>query len=157
METLGKHFRAITEAAFKRYGFAQADVVAHWADIVGSELAAHSMPERIRWPRQSGEQAQMQGGTLCIKAAPGRALELQYEASRIIGRINSFFGYAAIAKLKVTQSAESFTKPPPRPRLAEKPLCEQSLETFEDERLKAALTRLGRGVAAASRSSPQDK
>lgn len=157
METLGKHFRTLTEAAFKRYGFAQADVVAHWADIVGNDLAAHSAPERIRWPRQAGEQAQMQGGTLCIKAAPGRALELQYEASRIIGRINSFFGYAAIAKLKISQSATPFAQPPARLRLAEKPVCEQSLATLEDEELKAALTRLGRGIAAASRSSPQDK
>lgn len=157
METLGKHFRTLTEAAFKRYGFAQGDVVANWADIVGEDLAAHSAPERIRWPRQAGEEAQMQGGTLVIRAAPGRALELQYEASRIIGRINSFFGYAAIAKLKVTQSPLPFAKPPARPPLPEKPVCEQSLATLEDEGLKAALTRLGRGVAGSVRSSPQDK
>lgn len=157
METLGKHFRVLTEAAFKRYGFAQGDVVANWAEIVGDDLAAHSAPERIRWPKQSGEHTQMQGGTLCIRAAPGRALELQYEASRIIGRINSFFGYAAIAKVKVTQSAAPFERPAKRPELPEKPLCEQSLATLEDEGLKAALTRLGRGVAGASRSSPQDK
>jgi hypothetical protein len=157
METLGKHFRAITEAAFKRYGFAQGDVVAHWAEIVGADLAQHSAPERIRWPRQAGEQAQMQGGTLIIRAAPGRALELQYEALRIIGRINSFFGYAAVTKLKVTQSATPFHTPPARPTLPEKPLCEQSLATVEDEALKAALSRLGRGVAGATRSSPQDK
>ena len=57
METLSKHFREITKAAFARYGFAQADVVANWEAIVGPELAAVSAPERIRWPRGSGEQA----------------------------------------------------------------------------------------------------
>ena len=40
METLSKHFREITKAAFARYGFAQADVVANWDAIVGEELAA---------------------------------------------------------------------------------------------------------------------
>ena len=93
METLSKHIRDITKAAFARHGFAESDVVAHWAAIVGDELAAVSAPERIKWPRGSGETAQKQGGTLMIRAAPGRALELQYEASRIMARINSFFGY----------------------------------------------------------------
>jgi hypothetical protein len=67
---------------------------------VGEDLAAVSAPERIRWPRGAGEAQQMQGGTLVVRAAPGRALELQYEALRIIARINGYLGYGAIAKLK---------------------------------------------------------
>lgn len=157
METLAKHFRDITKAAFARYGFAESDVVAHWEAIVGEELAAVSAPERIKWPRGSGEAAQKQGGTLVIRAAPGRALELQYEASRLIARINSFFGYGAIASLKVMQAAELAKGRPKPPPLPEKPVCEQQLETLEDSPLKAALERLGRGIAGASRSSPQGK
>jgi hypothetical protein len=157
METLSRHFREITKAAFARYGFAQADVVANWEAIVGSDLAAVSAPERIRWPRGAGEEAQKQGGTLIIRAAPGRALELQYEASRIIARINSFFGHAAISGIKVMQGqglSERSGKPPPLP---EKPVCEQQLATLDESPLKAALERLGRGVAATARSSPQVK
>lgn len=156
METLSKHFRDITKAAFARYGFAAADVVANWEAIVGPELAAVSAPERIRWPRTAGEEERKQGGTLVIRAAPGRALELQYEASRITQRINSFFGYGAIGKIKVMQAAslpERRRGPPPLP---EKPVCEQQLAALEDGPLKAALERLGRGVAAV-RSSPQGK
>jgi hypothetical protein len=157
METLSKHFREITKAAFARYGFAQADVVANWEAIVGSDLAAVSAPERIKWPRGAGEQAQKQGGTLVIRAAPGRALELQYEASRIISRINSFFGYGAIAGLKVIQAQELPPRPAKAPPLAEKPVCEQQLASLDESPLKAALERLGRGVAGTSRSSPQGK
>ena len=157
METLAKHFRAITKAAFARYGFAEADVVANWEAIVGEALAAHSAPERIRWPRGAGEEAQKQGGTLVIRAAPGRALELQYEASRIIARINSFFGYGAIAKLKVLQAAELGQQRPAPPPIPEKPVCEQELASLEESPLKSALERLGRGVARGARSSPQGK
>ncbi len=156
METLSKHFREITKAAFARYGFAAADVVSNWEVIVGPELADVSAPERIRWPRGSGEQAQKHGGTLVIRAAPGRALELQYEASRIIQRINSFFGYGAVVQIKVMQGTELKSRrrfPPPLP---EKPICEQQLAGMEDGPLKDALERLGRGVAA-SQSSPQGK
>ncbi|MFO1131310.1 MAG: DciA family protein [Hyphomicrobiales bacterium] len=85
---------------------AQADVVANWDAIVGSDLAAVSAPERIVRPRGTGEEAQKQGGTLVIRAAPGRALELQGEASRIIAAINSFFGHGAVAQLKVMQAVE---------------------------------------------------
>lgn len=157
METLAKHFRDITKAAFARYGFAESDVVAHWAAIVGEDLAAVSAPERIKWPKGAGEAAQKQGGTLVIRAAPGRALELQYEASRIIARINSFFGYGAIATLKVMQAAELGQCPRKAAPLPEKSVCEQQLDTLEDSPLKAALERLGRGVAGSSRSSPQGK
>jgi hypothetical protein len=157
METLSKHFREITKAAFARYGFTQADVVANWAAIVGEELAAVSAPERIRWPRGSGEQAQRQGGTLVIRAAPGRALELQYEASRITSRINSFFGYGAVGQIKVMQAAELAKGRPKPPPLPEKPVCEQQVASVEDGPLREALERLGRGVASASRSSPQGK
>lgn len=156
METLSKHFREITKAAFARYGFAQADVVANWDAIVGGELAAVSAPERIRWPRGSGEEAQKQGGTLVIRAAPGRALELQYEASRIISAINSFFGYGAVAQLKVVQAVEIAGRPRTPPALPAKPVCEQAVSTVEDPSLREALERLGRGVARSS-SSPQGK
>jgi hypothetical protein len=157
METLAKHFREITKAAFARHGFAQADVVANWEAIAGSALADVSAPERIRWPRGSGEEARKQGGTLIIRAAPGRALELQYEASRIISAINSFFGYAAVAGIKVVQAADLARPRRPAPPLAEKPVCEQILASLDESPLKAALERLGRGVAAAGRSSPQGK
>ncbi len=156
METLSKHFREITKAAFARYGFAQADVVANWDAIVGEELAAVSAPERIKWPRGAGEEAQKKGGTLVIRAAPGRALELQYEASRIISRINSFFGYGAVASLKVMQAVELGRARPKPPVLPDKPVHEQELRTVEDPSLRDALERLGRGVAGA-RSSPQGK
>lgn len=156
METLSKHFREITKAAFARYGFAQADVVANWDAIVGEDLAAVSAPERIKWPRGSGEDARKQGGTLVIRAAPGRALELQYEASRIISRINSFFGYGAVAGLKVMPAAAFVLPRRKPPALPDKPVHEQDVNAVEDPSLRAALERLGRGVAG-SRSSPQGK
>jgi hypothetical protein len=157
METLTKHFREITRAAFARYGFGQADVVSHWAEIVGDDLAAVSAPERIRWPRGTAEEARRGGATLVIRAAPGRALELQYEASRILSRINSFFGYGAVSAVKVVQAQDLARGRPAHPSLPEKPVCEQQLATLEDGPLKAALERLGRGVAGSSKSSPQGK
>jgi len=56
----------------------------------------------------------------------------------------------------VMQASELLKAPPKRPPLADKPVREQELNKVEDPSLRAALERLGRGVAAAT-SSPQGK
>ena len=58
METLDKHFREITKAVFARYGFAHAELLRRWPEIVGSEMAQWCEPERIKYPRKSGDSAQ---------------------------------------------------------------------------------------------------
>ena len=158
MESLSKHFRAITRTAFARHGFAQADVVTNWNAIVGEDLAAISAPERIKWPRGVGEEAQKAGGTLVIRAAPGRALDLQYEASRITGRINSFFGYGAVVAIKVVQAGDwPAARPVPALKMTGKPVENPVLADIKDDQLRAALERLGESLARTGPSSPQDK
>ncbi len=157
METLTKHFRELTRSAFARYGFAQAELLARWPEIAGEELSQMSEPERIKWPRGLVDNAQRTGGTLIIRAAPGRGLELHYEVPRIIERLNRFFGYGAIASIKIVQAGSwPATGPAPLTDLPHKKLFEQSVAAIEDDGLRAALERLGVGVASA-RGSPQGK
>lgn len=156
MDTLGKHFREITKPVFERHGFGHGELLARWPEIVGEALAQHCEPKKIGWPRRPGEQAQKAGGTLHVIAAPGRALEVQYEAPRMIERINRFFGYGAIATVKITQGAlthrpvERLHPHPPAPRR-----LVEGLESVADEELKSALIRLAAGVASRRPSSPQ--
>lgn len=155
METLDKHFRNLTREAFARHGFAQAELVSNWADIVGTELAEVALPERIKWPRSPG--ATLSGGTLHLRVAPGRALEVSYAAPRIIERANAFLGFGAITAVKAVAAAswrESAAPPPPLPKNIP---GEQRLATIEDDELRDALHRLGAGIAARGRSSPQGK
>ena len=158
METLDKHFRALTKAAFDRFGFGQGELVARWPEIVGEGVAAYCEPEKIRWPRAAGEAARRAGGTLHITALPGRALDVQYEAPRLIERINRFFGFAAISNLKITQgpltrksAAEPAALPPAPARLT------APIHAVGDTALEEALTRLAAGVASRPPSSPQGK
>ena len=157
METLTKHFRELTRAAFARYGFAHAEVIARWPEIAGEELARVSRPMRIRWPQGAGADAQKRGGTLTIAAAPGRALELQYEVQHIIERINRFYGHGAIAAVKVVQSSGFPAVPRKPPATPGKTLPVQALAEIGDDGLKAALGRLGEAVAARPAGSPQGK
>jgi hypothetical protein len=100
--------------------------------------------------------AQKQGGTLVIRAAPGRALELQHEVPHLLDRINRYFGYGAVTAIKVVQSQTLKAKPaapaPDEPSIASPPL-----EGFEDEALRQALARLQAGISRRRATSPQGK
>ena len=157
METLTKHFRELTRAAFARYGFAYAEVIARWPEVVGEDLARVSRPDRIRWPKGAGAEAAKLGGTLVINAAPGRALELQYEVPRIIERVNRFYGHGAISAVKVMQSQSIPQERGRRPEMPRKPVIIEALGKIEDEALQAALGRLGEAVANRPKGSPQGK
>ena len=161
MERLDKHFEKLTKASFARHGFAYGELLARWPDIVGEGLSRHSQPERIKWPRGTGETAQKLGGTLVIRAEPGRGLDLQYQSHQIIERINKFYGYGAVTSVKVMQSHITSSKPLKNKdnsldSATEKAL-ETSLEAIADEKLKQALHRLGAGALANRPSSPQNK
>lgn len=155
METLIRHFRDLTKAAFARHGFAYAELVAQWPAVVGGDLAAHCEPERIRWPRGQGEGTRKLGGTLVIRAAAGRTLELQHETPRIVERINGFYGYGAIAGLRIVRdpispSSRRKREPPVAPAEASGGGMDSGLGQDDDmsapNGLEAALARLGRCV-----------
>jgi hypothetical protein len=154
MQRLDKHFRTLTQDVFKKHGFAQGDVLSHWAAIVGDQIGALARPERIKWPR-AGET--LQGGTLHLKAYAGRALDVEYAAPLIQDKVNQFLGYQAISKIKVMPTAEIY-----RPRLkasdpAPSPALVARLAEVEASPLKEALTRLGAGILQSSQRSPQAK
>jgi hypothetical protein len=156
METINRYFRDLTKAAFARHGFAQLDVLGHWAEIVGPELALACRPERIRWPRGEGEDRQKRGGTLTVEAAPGRALDIQHETPHMRERINGFFGYGAIAEIKIKQGSwgETVSAPsrPPLPGDAAAALDGRTAG-IPDDGLRDAVKRLGRAALAQQRTS----
>jgi hypothetical protein len=158
MRTLDKDFRSLTRAAFARYGFAYADLITQWPAIVGDDVAQWSEPERIRWPR-AGADERKQGGTLVILVTPGRGLDLQHQTPLIIDRINAFYGYSAIAQVRIRQGALNRKKAPSRalPALGAEQAnaLETKLEEVADPELREALKRLGQGVL--SPRSPQTK
>jgi hypothetical protein len=158
MRTLDKDFRALTRAAFARYGFAYGELITQWPAIVGEGIAQWSEPERIRWPR-AGADERKQGGTLVIRVVPGRGLDLQHETPRIIDRINAFYGYGAITAIRIRQGALRPKRAPARVLSALGAPAAQALEIELDgvaePGLKDALRRLGQGVL--SPRSPQTK
>ena len=132
------------QSAFARQGFAAVDIVSHWEDIVGPELAARTEPMRLVWPRREDPDS---SGTLTIRVEGAYALELQHLAPVVIERVNRYFGWACVGRIAIRQGpvVKRARKPdlpiePPAEAVAE---IERGLGEFEDEELKTALARLG--------------
>ena len=150
MDRLDKHFKALTKAVYERHGFAYGEILAQWEAILGERLSEHTRPSRIKWPKQPSS-ARKYGGVLVVQADPGFALELQYEVPRLIERVNSYFGYGAIAGVKIVQGTvkpgpNRRRKEPAAPDLGEALGLNERLAGIDDEALRNALVRLGRGL-----------
>jgi hypothetical protein len=152
MKSLDKLARPIMRPAFEQYGFAHAELVAQWTAIVGEDIAEKCSPERLTWPNgRDSAKRQSEGATLAVRADHGAGLALSYETQGIIDRINGFFGYMAVTKIKIVQgnrAARHTPRPPqtinPTPDTIDK--VDGKTGTIEDGGLKNALTRLGQAA-----------
>jgi hypothetical protein len=157
--------KTLTEA-FAKQGFASVELVTRWPEIVGAEIAAHSQPEKIQWPRtpqgrnpqaRTAQGRTPQGrtphaasapepGTLVLRVEGPAALEIQHLSDVILERVNQFFGWRAVASARLRQaplSRRAEPRPLPAPDPAVRARIAATLPEIKDEKLREALARLG--------------
>lgn len=110
------------------------DLLAAWDDIVGEQYANVTLPEKILWPKSYSDDDAFQAGTLVVACDGSRVLFFQHESTQIIERLNLFFGFQAIAKLKLIQR--------PINRQRQKVSVAQKLNREEAERLNSVLNKI---------------
>ena len=144
---LAKTLPQITKRVLGNRGFAEGGLVNDWTAIVGEEIARRSLPKKLTFPRGR----ERQDGTLILRVESGFATELQYLEGPLLERINAFFGYRAVARLRLQQGPVAQRKKsrrPPAPALskAEEKALSAKISVIEDEELRAALMEPGRAV-----------
>lgn len=122
------------------------ELEAVWGEIVGPTLAQMTRPEHYRPGTGLSN-----NGQLTVRVDGALALNLQHMSPQIVERVNAYFGYQAIARLKIVQGPvlKQGSARPVRHRplsTAEREDLERSVEPVQDAGLKAALIRLGRKV-----------
>jgi hypothetical protein len=137
----------------KQQGFASTELITRWADIVGAEVAAHSEPMKINWPRavSAGKAADEppDPATLVLRVEGPAALEIQHLSAVILERVNRFFGWQAIGSIALRQAPLRRREPPaapPKPDSEAAARIAASLPEIEDEDLRQALARLGAAI-----------
>jgi hypothetical protein len=133
--------------SFARQGFASAELVTRWPDIVGAEIAMHCEPLKMQWPRTPETETQ-EPGTLVLRVEGPASIEIQHMAPQILERVNRFFGFAAVGKLALRQAP--IARRPKRKAATPDPEAvkrmAESLPRIDNEDLKDALARLGASV-----------
>ena len=134
--------------AYAKQGFAARELVTRWAEIAGKDIAAHSEPLKMQWPRPVEGQPQ-EPATLVLRVEGPAALEIQHSSDVILQRVNRFFGWSAVGRLALRQGPLSRRDRPVRPRPPDAGAVAKVAETLsavEDEELRAALARLGASI-----------
>lgn len=140
-------------------GFAQTRLLTHWAEIAGEDIAAISRPVEVRYGR-SGLGATL---TLLTTGANAPILEMQKEALR--AKVNAIYGYNAISRLRITQTAATgfaegqvdfeHRKTSPRLDVPEThPEARKLASDVRDEGLRSALERLASNVYSKTQHRP---
>jgi hypothetical protein len=142
-ELVGK----VVGETFTRQGFASAELVTRWTDIVGVEIAAHSEPIKINWTRPANGE-EREPGTLVLRVEGPAAIEIQHLANVVCERVNRFLGWRAVERLALRQAplrrAETKIRKTADPVAAAR--VAETLSDIGDDDLKAALARLGAAV-----------
>ncbi len=134
-------------------GFAQSRLLTQWAEIVGQDVSSISRPVEVSYGRGG------MGATLTLLTNGSNAPMLEMQKEQLRAKVNAVYGYNAIARVRVTQTAatgfaegqvafDARPKPPvdatPDPAIRER--ATQTVGTMGDESLRDALARLGENI-----------
>ncbi len=99
-DTLPKNIKKI----IKKKGHIFSETLNNWKYIVGAELFQICYPKSFKNSNKFGV------STLQIMAKRGHEIDLEYSKKEIMNKMNSFFGYAVVEKLKFISFDNAQTK-----------------------------------------------
>jgi hypothetical protein len=137
--------------AFADQGFASAELVTRWTDIVGPEIATHAEPMKVQWRKAEGGEPP-EPATLVLRVEGPTAIEIQHLSGVIIERVNRFFGWQAIGRMALRQAPLSKRKAsriPTAPDPEATARIAATLPDVTDDGLREALARLGAAIKRA--------
>ncbi|MEM9639646.1 MAG: DciA family protein [Pseudomonadota bacterium] len=140
-------------AASESRGFAQSRLLTQWSEIVGADVAAVSRPVEVSYGRAG------MGATLTLLTTGAQAPMLEMQKEKLRAKVNAVYGYNAIARVRVTQTAATGfaegqvafepakpaeTAAPVDPAIRRK--AAETAGSVEDSTLRDALARLGENI-----------
>ena len=132
-------------------GFSESRVLTHWSEIVGEETAQISNPVDIKFARGS------MGATLTLLTTGASAPMLEMQKEQIREKVNACYGYRAISRVRITQTAPTgfaegraqFDARPNRPKTPTPQMQSRANDLSEgvkSDALRTALATLGANV-----------
>ena len=153
MRQIGKAMSGVLDPLTAKRASVDVSLALAWQEIVGEKLANRTQPLKIQWPQRLNPDDPFKPGVLIVAAEGSIALDLQYQSSQLIDRINRFFGYPAINRIKIEQKPivrfrERTKVSAPELTSDESAKLEASMANIADDGLRDSLRRLGTNVLA---------
>ena len=148
LESLGSVFIPIIKNAVSSEDLIGSDIIMHWRTIVGDTIRKFCRPVKTKFSPRTDIR------TLYVETPVGGfALEIQHQEQYILDKINAYFGYAAIHKIKVSQNIDMLPPMPEKPQKKEAALSAnqeemlfQAIDEIKDENLREILLKIGKNV-----------
>ena len=125
-KTLKKHL--------KKGGYNYSNIVDNWTKMVNKKISDACYPINVKMGKE------MRDGTLILNVIHGKEMEVEYEKTDIIDKINSFFGYNCISHISlkiVRNKIEDKDKVFPKVKNFSK--IKEKLNKVNNEELKSSL------------------
>jgi hypothetical protein len=152
LRALAPEVQRVARSKLGKHSLAEASLLTEWPSVVGADIARMAVPRGIRFPNRN----QRREGTLELRVAAAHATRLKHQEPLVVERVNAFFGYKAVASLRLLhdgrldrkaaqdrtterESGEAATSSPETERKVT-----QQVERVADPELREALARLGR-------------
>lgn len=139
-------------------GFAESRLLTRWDEIAGPDTAAIARPVGVSYARGG------LGATLTLLTTGAQAPMLEMQKEQLRARVNAIYGYNAISRVRITQTAPTgfaegqvqFTHKQPtgpkRPGPAAQKRGQDAARTIQDGPLREALAQLGANIHARNAS-----
>ena len=79
----------------KKNGYNYSEIISKWNLLVGKDISNYCHPKSIKMSRSS------RNGTLILSVERGNEINVEYSKKEIINKINSYFGYKLIDKIRL--------------------------------------------------------
>ena len=146
-EGLSTILSRITKPLFGKRGLADGAIAREWTQIVGPMIALHSQPERLSFKNR-----ERHNGLLHLRVDhSAMATELQHLETQLLERINGYFGYKAVAKMRfihgpLAETPIQYKTSPSAPTPEQNSDVANTVNCIEDQELRDSLNRLGNAV-----------
>ena len=125
-KTLKKHLR--------KGSYNYSNIIDNWTKMVNKKISDACYPITVKMGKE------MREGTLILNVIHGKEMEVEYEKTEIIDKINSFFGYNCISHitLKIVQDKINYNKKV-FPKIKNLSEIEKKMSKVNNEELKNSL------------------
>ncbi len=144
-------------SASEARGFAVTRLLTHWAEIVGEATAGIATPVNVSYGKGG------MGATLTVLTTGAQAPMLEMQKEQIREKVNACYGYRAIARVRITQTAPTgfhegraaFAPAPTKPKGPDPEAKAEAADlsrTIQSDDLRAALAALGANVISKNKA-----